>query len=127
MKKIFTLLFCVTIVASAFAQRDDRDRNDRNQPSNNPYVKTYPTNGEYYRGGDRDERNEHLKNEAIAQHNLQIANINSDIDMRIQRISYDRFMSRRQKRKAIENLESMRIQQIQACNNQFNHGIYSRR
>jgi hypothetical protein len=124
MKKIFTLLFSVTIFATAFAQRDEREWSEHNQQSNNPYVKNYP-NGEYNRGGNWDSRNNQYNNQAIAQRDFQIAKINRDIDFRIQQVTYDRFMNRRQKRREIEYLESQRVQQIQSCHNQYNT-VYNR-
>lgn len=127
MKKIFTLLFSVTIVASAFAQRDDRDWASRNQQPGY-------SNGAYnhdgdHRNGDRDreERFERMRNDAVAQHGIQIANINRDIDYRIEQVKCDQYLNRRQKRRAIESLEDSRRHQIEASDFQFKHMIYDRR
>ena len=125
MKKIFTLLFSVTIFASAFAQRDDRDRAMRNQ-QNNPYIQGYPNNGVYNQRNDRD-RDDRFNNErynnnqGYAQRDAQIANINRQIDFQIQQIAYDRYMNRWEKRRAIQNLQAQKAQQIQACNSQYNN------
>lgn len=122
MKKIFTLLFTFVAFASAFAQQ----RNwDDHAGQNYPNVKTYPPvvyNQERVPDHERnDGYHQPVRYNTInyAQRDMQIARINRDIDFRIQQISYDRFMSGRQKRRAIEALQAQRVQQLQSCNNQY--------
>ena len=131
MKTIFTLLFVVGAVASSFAQ-NQRDWNDH-AGQNNPNVRTDPT-GVYDRNNDRynnpnqatwNNQNGHYNNNAnygYAQRDMQIANINRNIDFRIQQVMNDPYMNRRQKRREIESLQAQKAQQIQACNSQYNNG-----
>ncbi|HEV7780574.1 MAG TPA: hypothetical protein VGO58_04870 [Chitinophagaceae bacterium] len=117
MKKIFTLLFAVGMVAAVQAQpgsRDNRDtrpatdqRNDDRRFDNdhnadikmNPYDRDlgYNDNGKF-----ANERR--LK--------MEIARINRDYDLRIQKVKNNFFMSRFEKQRQVRLLEQKRQQEI---------------
>ena len=103
MKKIITLLFCTVLISSTFAQINHH--NDRRY--NNPTV--YQNNK--YRIDERAEM---------------IQRINRRYDFRIQQISNDRYMNRREKKRAIKSLEAQKredIKRIYSENN--NRYVYS--
>jgi len=114
MKKIFTLLFAVGMVAIAQAQpgsRDNRDtrpatdqRNDDNRFGNdrdagimNPYDRDYNDNSKF-----ANERR--LK--------MEINRINREYDLKIQKVKNSFFMSRFEKQRQVRLLEQKRQQEI---------------
>ncbi len=104
MKKIITLLFCTAMLSSAFAQRNDRDdwKNDRGR---SVYQNTRST---------------------MAQRDQVIQRINREYDFKIQQVSYDRQMNRREKKRAIKYLQDQRAQKIKRTFAEYNNRyVYS--
>jgi hypothetical protein len=155
MKKIITILFCSAVFTSAFAQtnrHDDRnvnnnpvwnsnadqkdhDRNDDkdNQKNNNT---VYQNNNNVHRDMDRDNDNRRYNNNnSVYQNNsynnssreMQIQRINQQFDYRIQQVSYDRSLNRRQKERAIQMLQAQKAQQINSIYSQYNNGYNNNR
>ncbi len=133
MKKIFTLLFCTTIISSAFAQYDHRGDRGRNFGFGNPRH-------EEFRGPDRRGRNDgyqvrdagfmHRPFEGfrpglhvnfivygnnqyrLDQRDALIAQISSDYDYQIQQVADDYNLSPGEKDDQINNLEAEKEQAI---------------
>lgn len=90
MKKILTLLFCTALISSAFAQRNNHDDWKRNN-NRNVYQNTrYP----------------------VAQRDQQIQRVSREYDYKIQQVNYNRYMSRREKKRAIRSLQAEKAQRI---------------
>ena len=103
MKKIITLLFCTVLISSTFAQtnhHNDRRYNNATVYQNNKYR--------------IDERTE------------MIQRINRRYDFRIQQISNDRYMNRREKKRAIKSLEAQKREDIKRIYSEYNNRyVYS--
>jgi hypothetical protein len=98
MKKIITLLFCTAVLTSAFAQRNNRNWN--RQYNNN-----------VYQNGNR-----------ISERNMQIQRVVAHYNYKIQQVSYDRSLSRRERKRLIKNLEAQRNWEVSRINSGYNNG-----
>ena len=98
MKKIITLLFCTAVLTSAFAQTNNRHWNK--QYNNNVYQK-----------GNR-----------ISERNIQIQRVITHYNYKIQQVSYDRSLSRRERKRLIKNLEAQKNWEISRINSGYNNG-----
>ncbi len=105
MKKIITLLFCTAVLTSAFAQSDDRDRDGRSDRYNGGYNNTVYQNNSNY----------------ISQRDMQIQRISNQYDYKIQHVSYDRSLSRREKRRTIRDLQDQKTMEINCIYSQYNN------
>lgn len=107
MKKIFTLLFTMAFLGAAFAQPGQR--NSGNHNSNVVYVNNQHDNssfwGYYFTPRERD---------------IQLDQINSNYNFKIQSVRHRLFMSRYEKRRVIRQLEAQRSFEIQAVHQKFN-------
>ena len=116
MKKLITLLSCTALFASAFAQTNHRDWDDRN------------TNDKVYRKDhDRDDwrRNNDY---SISQRNMQIQRISNRYDYQIQQVKYDRSLSRRERKHAVRALQAEKAQQINRVYSEHNNrNVYNGR
>ncbi len=119
MKKIFTLLFAVGMIAVAQAQpgnRDNRqiDRRDDNKFDNDESFVAINVSF------DRDDHfgNNRFSNER--KRNMEIAKINREYDYRIQRVKNSYFMSRWEKQRKISFLQEQRQQEIRMVYAKFN-------
>jgi Ni/Co efflux regulator RcnB len=132
MKKIITLLFCTTVFASAFAQTNRSDRNDRNtnvnpdwnSNANQVYQKDHDWDDKSGRDDKRYNNNNTVNQNnrySISQRDMQIQRISSQYDYRIRQVSYDRSLSNRQKRIAIKSLQAQKAQQIKSIYSQYNN------
>ncbi len=132
MKKIITLLFCIALLSSAFAQNNHRDewKNDINN-RDDPKYDNNRDDGKY--NSDRDDR-KNVNNSTVYQNNRYgiaqrdqlIQRINREYDYKIQQVSYDRYMNRREKKRAIKTLEAQKAEQInQAYSEYKNRYVYS--
>jgi len=114
MKRILTLLVAVSAFATLHAQSREQTRdvilggNNGRYPTypNNGYP-TYPNNGNY--GNDRQ---------------YQIDQVNRDYYARVQSINNDPYMSRKDKKRAIKQLEKDRKYRIEQINRDYNNGRY---
>ena len=117
MKKIFTLLFCTTIISSAFAQHDHRDWNNRN----NIYRDhDHDENGWHHEYGHDHNRRSFSINFFVYQNNRYrfeqrdelIARVSANYDYQIQQVINDWSLSPREKRCSIRDLEAQKAQEI---------------
>lgn len=101
----------MAVFASAFAQTN-RDWNNRN---NDPYWNAKTNNNVYQndRDHDRDDRRYNQNNNySIAERNQMIQRINNDFNYRIQQVNNNRSISRRERKRVIEDLEAQKAQAI---------------
>lgn len=141
MKKLITLLFSTALLSSALAQsnhRDDRDNND--DRGNGRFDKNdHRGNGRYdnndHRDNGRYDNNDHRGNGrygnnrtvyqnnrySIAQRDRMIQRINREYDFKIQQVSHNNYMSRREKRRAIKSLEAQKREQIRRVYSEYNN------
>ena len=111
MKKIFMLLFSTAVLSTAFAQNNHREYDDRN----NQTV--------FQKDHDREDWKNN-NNNSVYQRDQQIQRISREYDLRIQQVSFER-MSRRQKRFAIESLQSQKAMEINRVMNEYNSRAYN--
>jgi len=119
MKKMLTLTFLIGAFATSFAQSNHRQTNDE------PYA--INSNGQYDRhGGNDHDRNNGQRNNASAlrNRNYQIEKINRNYNYQVQVIESDRYMKRRDKKRAIRNAEVEKERQIQMVNAPYNNQQY---
>ena len=123
MKKMLTLTFLIGAFATSFAQSNHRQTNDE------PYAIT--RNGQYDRPDDNDlhrqydNRNGQGNNaNALRNRNYQIEKINRNYNYQVQVIESDRYMKRRDKKRAIRNAEVEKERQIQMVNAPYNNQQY---
>ncbi|MEO8568557.1 MAG: hypothetical protein ABI419_05465, partial [Ginsengibacter sp.] len=90
MKKIITLLFCSALITSALAQTNHRDKRNDNRYNNNRTVY----------------QNSNARRDQVIQ------KINAHYEYKIQQVSHDRYMTRREKKRAIKMLQSQKAEQI---------------
>lgn len=127
MKKIFTLLFAVGMIAAVQAQPGNRDNRQPDRRDN-------PSTGQ--RGADKfdddksfvsinvsfdhDDRfgNNRISNER--KRDMEIAKINREYDKRIQKVKNSYFMSRWEKQRKIRFLQEQRQQEIKMVYAKFN-------
>lgn len=117
MKKIFTLLFAVGMVAAAQAQPGNRDTRQADQRNwNNDDESFISINVSF----DNDNRfgNGRYSNER--KRNMEIAKINREYDRRIQKVKNSYFMSRFEKQRKINFLQQQRQQEIRMVYAKFN-------
>jgi hypothetical protein len=139
MKKIITLLFCTAVFTSAFAQTNRHDADDRNRNVNSTWNSNSNQKG-YQNDHDRDDRSgvydkRYNNNNTVYQNNsygsqrdIQIQRITSQYDYRIQQVSYDRSLNRRQKERAIAQLQAQKAQQLNSIYSQYNNrNVYNDR
>lgn len=111
MKKIFTLLFAVSIVSFSFAQGMQR------HPGNGEDV-SYHERGDWRkddRGGDR-----YFYNYTRRELQADIAAINREYDNRICDVKDNRFMSFFRKQRMINRLQNERREEVSAAYAKFN-------
>lgn len=112
MKKMFTLLFTVGIISTAFAQgnyqRNQYGPHDQYTTSSNGY-------GRYYDGRYYNNRNYSYKEQRA----FQIQRVQQDYERRIMMIENNRFMRRHEKKLAIRNAKMERDIQIRRINAQY--------
>lgn len=109
MKKIITLLFCTALFASAFAQTNRRDWDDRN------------TNEKVYKKDhDRDDRRWN-NDYSISQRNMQIQRISNQYDYQIQQTKSNRSLSHRERKYAVKALQAEKAQQINRIYSEYNN------
>ncbi len=99
MKKIITLLFCTAILSSAFAQKHNRDDWKRN---NNHTVYQ---NTRY----------------SIAQRDQMIQRVNREYDYKIQQVNQNRYMNRRERKRAVKTLQAQRAERISRIYSEYNN------
>lgn len=121
MKKLFTLLAAVTMVAAAQAQNGSRDNRGNGQ---NDQQKNQRDNQNGY-GNDNIEKNRSYNNDDRYNNSnsnfernkgQRIAQINREYQYKIQRVKDSRFMSRSEKKRQIRFLEEQRQQEIKRIN-----------
>ena len=140
MKKIFTLLFCTTLLSAAVFAQNGRHGRDR---GNNGYAYDHRRGGNFghdeFRGRDRDDRG-YINHDrgftgrvfslirirpainvyftyrnyryGIDQRDVIIARINASYDQQIQQVDNDWTLNEWQRRDAINNLEAQRTEEI---------------
>lgn len=122
MKKIFTLLFCIAIISSAFAQEENHDwrySNNNSYGYHNSYRDHHDHDGRFrinffiYRNNQyRFEQKDEL-----------IARISSRYDYQIQQVANDYSLRPHEKRREIRNLQAQKEREINnitaQCNDNF--------
>lgn len=120
MKKIFTFLFALGLVAVAQAQPGNRD-NRRNDDKE--VVKVVVTDNDRYDNDryddDRRYGNSRFGNERRMR--MQIAQINREFDFKIQRVRNNYFASRWEKQRQIRFLENQRDREIRMVYAKFKY------
>ena len=109
MKKIFTLLLSVSAFATSFAQSGHQ----ANDKKGNKYV----TNNEYKK---IDSHRDNLYTFSAKERDKQIANINSNFNLKVKSIVSNRRIKKSEKRMLIQKAQKEKDQQIQAVNAKFN-------
>ena len=128
MKKIFTLLFAVGMLAAAQAQPGNRDNRQPDRRDNAPIDRQ--DDGRFDNDKsfiainvsfDNDDRfgNSRFSNER--KRDMEIAKINREYDYRIQRVKNNYFMSRWEKQRRISFLQEQRQQEIRMVYAKFNN------
>jgi hypothetical protein len=127
MKKIFTLLFAVGMIAVAQAQPGNRDNRQTDRRDNQPIGRQDDNrfdNDESFVAinvsFDRDDRFGNNKFSNERKRNMEIAKINREYDYRIQRVKNSYFMSRWEKQRKISFLQEQRQQEIRMVYAKFN-------
>ena len=139
MKKIITMLFSTALFTSAFAQTNHHDADDRNKNVNDTWNSNTNHRG-YDKDHDRDDRtgvydkrnngntyqnypnnNGYQNNNYSAQREMQMQRISQQYDYRIQQISSDWSMNRRQKQRAIAQLQAEKAQALNSMYSQYNN------
>ncbi len=108
MKKIFTLLFSMALLSTAFAQygpKDDQGRNNRDVYADNHHRGQGGYGSYYFTARERD---------------MQIAQINREYNYRIRSVKNHFFMGWYQKKRQINYLENKRNSEINAVYAKFN-------
>lgn len=127
MKKIITILFCCAVFTSAFAQTRSNEDYDRNRNENTTW------NSDKQKGYEKDHRNNgndkyQNTNSRNAQRDLQIQRITRQYDSRIQQVNYDRSLNRRQKQRAIAQLQAQKNEALKNVYVQYrNSNVYNER
>lgn len=128
MKKIFTLLFAVGMLAAAQAQPGNRDNRQPDRRDNAPIDRQ--DDGRFDNDKsfiainvsfDNDDRfgNSRFSNER--KRDMEIAKINREYDYRIQRVKNNYFMSRWEKQRQISFLQNQRQQEIRMVYAKFSN------
>ena len=128
MKKIFTLLFAVGMLAAAQAQPGNRDNRQPDRRDNAPIDRQddgrFDNDKSFVNinvSFDNDDRfgNSRFSNER--KRDMEIAKINREYDYRIQRVKNNYFMSRWEKQRQISFLQNQRQQEIRMVYAKFNN------
>ncbi len=132
MKKIITLMFCTALLTSAFAQTNNRDWDNRNTKGNSNWNSNnaqkdqrddhgYDRDDQYRR--DDGHRNYADQNNAyrLAERERQIQRINDQYDYRIQQVTYDRSITRHQRKRAIRYLQEQKENEISNVYSKYNN------
>ncbi len=127
MKKIFTLLFAVGMLAAAQAQpgnRDNRQPDRRDAPIDRQDDGRFDNDKSFIAinvSFDNDDRfgNSRFSNER--KRDMEIAKINREYDYRIQRVKNNYFMSRWEKQRQISFLQNQRQQEIRMVYAKFSN------
>jgi hypothetical protein len=119
MKRMFTLLFAVGIIAAAEAQpgsRDNRQPGQRNHQSNDRWDDDKFDNDrnviDVNLSFDRDDRFHDSRFSNERKRDMMIAKINREYDYRIQRVRNSYYLNRWEKMQKIRFLEDRRRQEI---------------
>lgn len=97
MKKIIMLLFSTAMLTAAFAQSNDHGGYNRQGRYNREYDNNTVYQNKSYR---------------IAQRNLQIQRVSAQYDYRIEQVSRDWSLNRREKKHIIKNLQVQKSREI---------------
>jgi hypothetical protein len=125
MKKIITMLFCTAVFTSAFAQTNRHDADDRNKNVNTTWNSNSNQRG-YDKDHDRDRSDKRYNNNS--QRDIQVQRITQQYDYRIQQVSYNRQLNRRQKQRAIAQLQAEKEQALNRIYAQYNNrNVYNDR
>ena len=111
MKKIFTLLIAVGFITAINAQTGSRDRDSRDQQTDqrgNKSNDVVVNDGRY----DNDDRYSNSAGSYNGNIRMQIAQVNRKYDFKIQKVKNDYFMRRNEKMRVIRSLEAQRQQEI---------------
>ena len=111
MKKIFTLLIAVGFITALNAQTGSRDRDSRDQQTDqrgNKSNDVVVNDGRY----DNDDRYSNSAGSYNGNIRMQIAQVNRKYDFKIQKVKNDYFMRRNEKMRVIRSLEAQRQQEI---------------
>lgn len=109
MKKIITLLFCTALLSSAFAQNNHHD--DWNHDNDRHGNRRHNNNHNVYQNNKYN----------TAQRDQLIQRINTQYDYKIQQVSIDRYMNRREKRRAIKSLQAQKEERINRIYSEYNN------
>ncbi|MEP6584808.1 MAG: hypothetical protein ABJA90_11095 [Ginsengibacter sp.] len=136
MKKIITLLFCSALLSSAFSQSNSHDegrynndhRNDKERHDDWKYNK-----GDRHDDNRRDNWNRNENGNVYrdakyytAQRDQSVQRVSREYDYKIQAVSTDRYMNRREKKRAIKTLQAQKDQQIRRIYSEYNNRyVYS--
>ena len=114
MKKIFTLLFSVTMFASAFAQYKTGGQKDAGYNNGKDAV--------YNDGRDKKDDKRFNDNNSFTarERDMEIAQINRDYDRQVKELKSSRFLSRAKKEKMIRKLDAQRSSEIAKVYAKFN-------
>jgi hypothetical protein len=113
MKKMFTLLFSLAMLTSAFAQYDPKD--DWNRNKGDGYSKD-----DKHRHDNHDDRFNGGFYFSPRERDMQIEQINREYDYKIQSVKNKYFMSWYQKKRQIEFLKDQRDKEIRMVYARFN-------
>src|SRR5258705_3045694 len=114
MKKIFTLLVAVGFITAINAQTGSRDRDNRYTRDQQTDQRGYNNKDVVINDGryDNDDRFDNNFGSYDRNIRMQIAQVNSKYDFKIQRVRNDYFMRRFEKMRVIHSLEAQRQQEI---------------
>lgn len=109
MKKIFTLLFSISALATSFAQTGSHQIKKKS----NQYV----TNAEYKK---IDSHRDNIYTFSAKERDVQMAKINKDYNFKMAAIKSNKRISRHNKKVLIQKAQLEKSQQIQEVNSKFN-------
>ncbi len=125
MKKLFTLLFTVGSLTTAFSQYNNNNNNDRRGRDDNSTAYEskngngdYSKPGTYNRNGDRKDYaySDHRYNESFSMRSsecdFQIHRINRQYDYKIKSVHANRYLRNREKAYEVSNLNQQRRDEI---------------
>ena len=124
MKKMFTLLFATAMLSTAFAQYEQRDRQDWNK-DNDGYKNNDNRGYDNHDNGNRgyNKHNNGYRNGyffTARERDMQIEHITHDYEHRIEAVRNQYFMSWYQKKRQIMFLEEQRDNEIHEVIHRFN-------
>ena len=109
MKKIFTLLFSTSALATSFAQTGSH----QTKKKSNQYI----TNAEYKK---IDSHRDNIYTFSAKERDMQMAKINKDYNFKIAAIKSNKRISRHNKKVLIQKAQLEKSQQMQDVNSKFN-------